>query len=445
MAKNGKNELKELLKIEITEKAPCEKEIAFKLPANDVSAQYDIVLNDVRGAGNVPGFRPGKAPASLVKAKYDKTIRQELVTRIFQSAMERISSENMQIVSYSNPDTPPEVETGKDFEFKMVVNTAPEFEIPDFHKIELPVADIMISDEQVTKEIDVLRERFADFEKSESPAASGDLLKVSYTSALKDEPEFSEGEKYLVSAPESWVWLSDPEMIPGINKALIGAVPGGKVSFKAEFPEDFREKKLAGKNSEYEVEIKEIQRKKPLDSDEALCKRAGVDGIEKLREMIRARLKFEEEMRNTEMIKAKVIDSLLEMVGEFALPPSVLKDEIHNEFMAIAREKVKTEAEVETFKSEKDMHMKAAESGAAKKLRTFFLMRKIAEKENVKVESKDIESYMASASQYYKMNKKELKDRLQANGGIEEVKMSLLVSKVADHLAEKIKARIKNS
>ena len=107
MATNKKSELKELLKIEITEKAPCEKEIAFKLPANDVSAQYDVILNDVRNTGNVPGFRPGKAPSSLVKTKYDKVIRQELVTKIFQSAMERISSEKIQIVSYSPPGTPP--------------------------------------------------------------------------------------------------------------------------------------------------------------------------------------------------------------------------------------------------------------------------------------------------------------------------------------------------
>ena len=445
MATNKKSELKELLKIEITEKAPCEKEIAFKLPANDVSAQYDVILNDVRSSGNVSGFRPGKAPSSLVKTKYDKVIRQELVTKIFQSAMERISSEKIQIVSYSPPDPPPEVDTEKDFEFKMTVNTAPEFELPDFHGIDVPIADIMISDEQVATEIDGLRERFADFVKSESPAAASDLLKVSYTSTLKDEPEFSEGEKYLVSAPESWVWLSEPELIPGINKALTGAVPGGKVSFKAEFPENFREKKLAGKKAEYEVEVKEIQRKKPLDSDEALCKRAGVEGIEKLREMIRARLKFEEEMRNTEMIKTKITDSLLGMVGEFALPPSVLKDEIHNEFMAIAREKVKNESEMENFKGEKDIHMKSAENRAGKKLRTFFLMKKIAEKDNITLEGKDIESYLAGASRYYKMNKKEFKDKLEASGGIEEVKMSLLVSKVADHLVEKIRAKVKNS
>ncbi len=439
MAKKEQKDLKALLTLETSDKSPCEKEITFKLSSADIAHEYSLVLRDVRNTASIPGFRPGKAPEAMMRLKYDKIIRNELLAKIMQTGMEKLADNKVKVVSYSHPEKAPELKMDSDFEYKLIVNTAPEFSIPDYKSFDIEMPEVKVSPEQVDDEIGKIRERYADFGVITSSAQVGDLLKASYTSDAKDKPDFSKVDKMYIESQETWIWLSEPELFPGVNKALSGAMPGDKVSFSSSFPEDFRDKEVAGKTVQYEVSVNEIQRRKPLESDEILCKRTSVENMESLRLVIEQRLIYSQTMHNIEGQREKIIGSLVSAAGDFALPPAILSEQINSEFMAIARTSVKNETDVEAFTKEKDKHMADAKISAERKLRIYFIMSKIAENENIRLEENELESYLGSASKAYKTTKRELKERLEENGGLEDIKMNILITKVADSIIRTIR------
>jgi trigger factor len=267
------------------------------------------------------------------------------------------------------------------------------------------------------------------------------MLKVSYTSDFELPEDASASLKRQVEAESNWLWLNEPELIPGAIKALTGAEKDKEYKFEAAYPDDWRDAELAGKKVNYTVKVLNVQRRKSL-TDEELVEKMKFESVEKMREMFETVAKNQAEQERQKEICDKVYEQLDKKIKEFELPPNILQGQTQNELHRMAQA-IKSEEEAETFKKEIDKHKKEAEKAAAEKMRRTFIMRKIANLENISVEQHEIDGQIKGMSAHYGYKEKEFRSMLEKAGGMEEMHMDMLSAKVAEFIGKEANVKEK--
>ena len=160
---------------------------------------------------------------------------------------------------------------GKEYSFKATIEIAPAFDLPDYKALSVEVPKGEDADKQIAERLASLKEIYADDVKVETEALAGDMLKVSYESDFQPAEDASPSLKRMAKADEAWIWLHDPEYVPGANAALTGVKAGKPASSPLNSPADWREQGLAGKNSQ-------IHREGQRGSAQAARRRRGQTG-----------------------------------------------------------------------------------------------------------------------------------------------------------------------
>ena len=182
------------------------------------------------------------------------------------------------------------------------------------------------------------------------------------------------------------------------------------------------------------MKINEIQRKKPITDDAVLAEKLHMESFDKLKEEIAKSIdaKIKNDRKNA--AREKVLDILMEKVGEIALPKSILEGETEREFSKIANQLVRSEADVEKFKAEKEKHLADAKKEAEKSLKRFFVVRKIADAEKLEVSKEEFDTQIKQMSSYFGYKEKDMLKAIRQNGAIGEIHADLLTGKVLDHI-----------
>ena len=312
---------------------------------------------------------------------------------------------------------------------------APEFEVGDYKSVKVEIPVDAVTDEQVEERVKFYRSAYGNYTEVEGPAQAEDMLKVNYKSDFAAPEDASAAVKRQLEAENTFLWLSEPETIPGCIAALTGAKKDGEYTFEAAYPADYREAALAGKTIKYTVKVLGIQRRNEL-NDEQLAEKARVKSIEEFRDMLRKAMEQENAAKNHNEVLDAVYKKLSDMAGEFELPPNVLQAEIQKELQKIARDTVKSEEDAEKFKKEIDAHRAEAEKAARAALRKTFLLRKIARLEKITLDQKEVDAQLRDMSRYYGYKEKEFRDMLEKNGGMDDLQLDLINAKVLNQLAE---------
>lgn len=431
--------LKDSIAMKCTETQPCQQKVEFTISKETIAAEKKSVLKDFANYVNIPGFRKGKAPAKMIESRYKDEITDELKRRFFSNAFDKVAKDDkFEIVSYGMPNDEemPVIDTDKDFVFTMLFDTAPEFDIPEYKGLKLEAEVSEITDEEISEKVEQYKEMYAEFKAVEEPAAKGDMLKASYSADAGIEEELSPNAQRLLNQEEGWLWLSEPEMIPGLIAALEGAETGKDYTFTAEFPADFREAELAGKKAEYKVTVIEVQKRVPVASEEELCQKMQVESLDKLRESITESMKNEREMMNEQALRESAFEQIIEKVADFPLPPEVLNSEAQKELRNMANTTVKSEEDAEAFKNDIDKHKETAEEAAKAKLVKAFIAKKIASSEEITISENELDTQIELISRYHGMKVTELRKTMEENGSIEDVQIEMLIAKVADFIIE---------
>ena len=432
----SKETLKDLIRTEVSGSEPCVKSVKFTVPVEAVKSETDSMLKEFSKFAQVPGFRAGKTPLSLIKNRFLPRIEAETVKNFFSAAFEKISSdEKFDVISYTFPQAQPEkLEVGKEYSFTIVFNISPEIQLGSYKGIKITVPEVKVEESRIDEELKNLREMYGDFSKVEGPAVKGDMVKVSYKSDFVIPEGADSRLKLLLETPETWAWISDPEIIPGINKVLEGSVPGKDYELISQFPDDFKEKQVAGKKVTYIINTIEIQRRVPISSDEDLVKKVNAKDMSELRERLKSSLEFQEKQKSEAEAKKHILDRIIAEAGEFPLPPAVLSEAENKEFRHIATREVKKESDVEKFKTEKEKHLAEAKKTAAERMRRYFVLRKIAQAEKISIEKDEMDSHISGISKYYGVKEQEFRNQLDSSGGMEDLHMDMLMAKVTDFL-----------
>jgi trigger factor len=414
--------------------------VRVEVESQKVDETFESITKDFRKHAALPGFRPGKAPRDMVLRKYEKDIEDEVKKKLISdSYREAMKEQKLAVLGY--PDIE-EIQFGRGqaLQFAATIETAPEFELPEYKGIPAKREIRSVTDADMERALDALRQQQLDYKTVERPAQAGDIVVVNYTGTSDGKPitDIAPNAKGLTEQKNFWVEMQPDSFIPGFADQLTGAKAGDKRTVNVDFPADFVTPELQGKKGVYDVEIVEVKEKVLPAVDEAFAKSFGAESVEKLREGVRKDLENELEYSQTKNVRGQLIRSLLDRVN-FDLPETTVAEQTRHVVYDIVRENQKRGISREMIEQQKDQIYAAAASGAKERVKVAFILDKIAQKENIKATEEELSRRVVQLAAMYQIPTDQFVKDLQKRNGFSEIYETLRNEKVMDFLQQNAK------
>jgi trigger factor len=417
--------------------APCKKLVRVEVEAKKVDDTFDSVTKDFQKEASLPGFRPGRAPREMVLRKYTKDIEAEAKRKLISEAYKQaVDEQKLDVLGY--PDIEEiQFSRGQPLQFAATIETAPEFELPEYKGIPLKREARTVTDQDMEHALEALRQPQTSFKTVERPAQTGDIVVVNYAGTSEGKPitDIAPTAKGLAEQKNFWVEIGANSFIPGFAEQLLGAKAGDKRTINVDFPADFVTPQLAGKKGVYEVEVAEVKEKVLPPLDDAFAKTYGAENLEKLRAGVRRDLENELTHKQNKSVRNQLVRSLLNRVN-FELPETAVAHETRNVVYDIVQENAKRGVSREIIEKQKEQIYSAANQGAKERVKVAFLLQKIAEKEDIKVSQEEIGQRINLLAATYQIPAEKFLKDLQKRNGLIEIYDQVMNEKVLDFLQQ---------
>jgi trigger factor len=317
------------MKITETNSEALKRSYKIVIPAADIDAKVDGKVKEIAATASLPGFRPGKVPANILKQRYEDSIIGEIIDTTVREAAKQVFDDNE-----VRPAAQPKIEItafdkGKDLEVSMDMEILPEVEEIDFSKLKLEKLTAEITD----AEIDETLSRIAAQSKQTKKAAKtrkakeGDTVVIDYVGSIDGE-EFPGGK-----GEDHNLELGSKSFIPGFEDQLVGAKTGDKIDVNVTFPSEYHAKEYAGKDAVFAVEVKELRVPTESNVDDSLAENLGYEKLDDMKADVKKNLEVGRDGLVRQYLRFKLLDALVEAY-KFDVP-DVLKD---SEYEAIQKQ-----------------------------------------------------------------------------------------------------------
>ena len=430
------------MKVDTRANGPCRVKLIVKAESAETRPDYEEIVTLYVQKGRLPGFRPGKAPRPVVETRYraeiDADVRSRLIGKFYREAIKETKLAAVAVVDVTDVIFSPE--TG--ISFVALVDVAPEIKLPKYKKIPLKVETPAVTDEQVSAQVDRLRNMMARFEDaSTQPAARGDLICIDYTGTCDGKPlqEVAPEAAGIASGVDFWAQVEEPEFIPGLALALEGLKPGDTKEIKVKFEKDFHIEAMRGRKVEYRVQAKNVRRR-ILPSDEDVCQRAGFSNLEELRTRSRKELLAAAEQREQARQQQEVVDFLLKRT-EFDLPESAVAEETNLTMRGMLRNIVGRGATREDIEKNREAILGAATTASKDRVRLRYILSRIAGEEKIQVADAEVDQRLQAMAAQYRMPVEKLRATIEERHGFESLTADIRNEKALAMLVEEAKTR----
>jgi len=403
--------------------------------AQEVDKTFEAVTREFQREVELPGFRPGKAPRELILKRFGKDIEEEVRAKLINESY-RKAVEEQKLDVIGRPDIE-EIQFGRgqSLQFAATIETAPEFELPEYKGLPVRVEARSVTEADVERALDLLRDQQARFQTVDRPAQMGDFVVVNYTGTSEGKPltDVAPTAKGLTEQKGFWIELRSGAFIPGFAEQLLGARAGERRTVNVTFPADFVARELAGRPGVYEVEIVEVKEKVLPPLDDAFAKSFGAENLEALRAGVRRDLENELKFKQSKEIRSQILRLLLSRAN-FDLPESVLAAETRQVVYEIVRENAQRGVSRELIEKEKDAIYAAAAGNARDRVKLSFIIQRIAEKEDIKVSEMEILRRVHTLAALYQIPVQQLLKDLQKRNALIEIYDEIAREKVLEFL-----------
>ncbi|MSU21678.1 MAG: trigger factor [Pedosphaera sp.] len=426
------------MNVTIENLAPCRKLMRVEVDVKDVDSTFDKVTVEFQREVRLPGFRPGKAPREVVLKSYAKRIDDEVKRKLISdNYRQALTEQKLQVIGY--PDIE-EIQFGRGqaLQFAATIETAPEFEVPEYNGLPVKREVASVSDGDVERALGILRDQHATYTDLSRPAQAEDYVVVNYTGTSEGKPltEIAPTARGLTQQNNFWIHIKPGSFIPGFTEQLIGAQAGDRRTVNVDFPSDFVAPLLAGKKGVYEVEIVLVKERMLPELSDAFAITFGTENLHKLRDGVRRDLQNELNFKQSKSLRNQIVHTLLSRVN-FELPETMVTNETRNVIYDIVRENQERGVSKETIDRQKEEIYGVASSSAKDRIKVSFILNRIAEKEAIKVEKEEITRRILSLAQQHQIKPEKLIKQLQERDGIGEIYQQILTSKALDFLETK--------
>ncbi|MFG1331959.1 trigger factor [Xanthobacter autotrophicus] len=407
--------------------------------AADLDAKANAKLAELKGQVKLNGFRPGKVPVAHLKRVYGKTVMSEVIEQTVNETNGKIVEEHGFKLALQPkvklPEEDPQaqglLDGGKDLAYDLEIEILPKIELGNFKDISVEKLVVDVADAEVDETIQRIADANRPFVTREGGyAENGDRVTIDFTGYVDGE-KFPGGEGQDID-----VLLGSNSFIPGFEEQLLGVYAGDNRTLNVTFPEGYAAKELAGKAATFEVTVKSVAAPGPLALDDAFAKTLGQESLEKLKEMVRARIVSEHAGAARQKVKRALLDAL-DATHQFVVPEGLVEQEF---FGVWSRVQEDLAAQNRTFADEGTTEEEARADYrkiAERRVRLGLVLAEIGERNNIQVSEDEVTRAVVERARQFPGQEQQVWEYYRRNPeALASVRAPLFEEKVVDFLLE---------
>ncbi len=404
------------------------------VPEPELAEKREKRLAELSRTMQMPGFRPGKVPMSMVKKRYGSAVAAEIAENAINESSDRLLSERG-----LRPAMQPKLEVkqpgqNSDLEFTVELEVLPEIVLPGLADIALTKPVAAVTDEAVEKALANLAAQRQTFEAVEEPrpAVKGEQLTVDFVGKVGDEA-FAGG-----TASDVAVIVAGDGFIPGFADQMEGMSPGESRTINVTFPENYGSKELAGKDATFDITAKSLAVAKTPEIDEDFAKSLGVESLEELRKTLTQQIEREYAGMTRMKLKRALLDALAER-ADFTAPESLVDAEFAEIWRQVEQEKAAGRADPEDAAKDDDTLRAEYRAIADRRVRLGLLVAEIGRGNNIAVTDQELQRAMFNEAMRYRDQAMQVVEFFRKNPReLERFRGPIFEDKVVDYLLNSV-------
>jgi len=404
----------------------CNHELKLEIPADEVSIEFEKTLKSFINSAKIKGFRPGRAPKDVVKNMYYTEIKESLINSLAPEVIKK-ELKKLEVVPVTSPViTDVSFEEGKPLKLTVHYELWPEFKLPEYKKIKIKKKKKFVSDKDVNKSLEELRERSAQY----IPVVKRGVADNDYV-MIEVKGKDSKTKK-LLPTEKTYVLAGHPDNEKSLNENIMGMKANEEKKFVVNYEKNHPNKKIAGKEIEYSLLVISVKEKKLPEINDEFSKEVGK--FESLKDL-KAEIKKEMSNAKENSAKREISDEIIQKIADkvnFELPESIVQQET----LANLRHFKESRPNQKFNKEELKKIQEDAKRNAERNIKNHLILNKITEKENLDVSEAEITEELKEIAKANNVSLPKVVESVNKSGKKQELKQNLVLKKTVDFLVE---------
>lgn len=416
----------------VTDVSQCQKDLAIEIAVEEVTKAFEKTYDSYMRYVKVPGFRPGRVPRGVVKQRFSKEIKDEVIGNLIPHALEHaIQDHKLPIIGEPHLEEFT-LDEGQPLKFRVKIEVLPEIELKEYKGLKATKRVTKVTDEDVESVIQRWREEAAEFVPVEDrPAKDGDFVSVDLVGKYLDPQAEHEKEDLKAEAVE--IEIGGQASLPEFTENLRGVKPDDVREFRVAYPEDFGSKGLAGKTIDFTATVLAIREKElPEVNDEFAKDSGGYENAQEMHDKIREGLVKNAEADADNVLRENLISQLLDSHG-FEVPNVLVNQQVQSRLQELSHQIKHMGLPPEFLNTINwEERINEAKTAAVRDVRSALLVGRIGQAENVAVGNEEIDEEIESMAARMGLSAEEVKARLTRDEAISSIETKLRYRKALD-------------
>lgn len=411
------------------------RQIDVRLSREKVKEAINKVLAEFSRETMLDGFRKGRAPSDLVYQKYKNDILVEVKTRLIPLTYEdALNEHNIRPVSLPEVSDV-KLEAEGELSYTAKVDTHPELKVSNYKGIKITRAKITVTDKEIDDVLTSVQNINSDFKETSGPIEKGDF-------AVCDVEGFIDGDKIMNKKEKIWIEAKKESSILGLGEELCGLKKEDNKTIDVTFPNNYPDKKYAGKMAKFNVSVKETRKKVLPPLDDEFAKKAGKNTLNELRLDIKKELEDRKELDEKIKMKNQVMEFLLKKIS-FELPGTMVKRQLDVSMKKAEDELIHKGLDKKDVDEKKEVLREKLLPEAKNKIAVYFILDKIAQEEDIQVNEEEVNGWLSYIAAQYNQKIEDVKKYYEEHDLIDGVKEQIREDKTLNFLLDVARVTLK--
>jgi trigger factor len=409
-----------------------QREFVITLEASEIDEKVQSRLREIGKNQKIPGFRPGKAPMSILKQRFGQAVMGEVLERAVSDSSQQVIQERG-LRPAGQPDISVEsFDQGQDLVYRMKMELLPDIEPMDFSQLQVTTQKVEVPDHEVDEALERLASQQKESKPVEQarPAQKGDILVVDFTGEV-------DGEKYPgMEAEDHHLELGANRFVEGFEDQLIGVQPGEEKTVEVTFPEQYMNSQLAGKTAQFHVKVKELREAEPVEINDELAQKFGEEDLNALKERVRDQIRQDYERLTRQRTKRQLLDQLADG-HSFDVPASMVDSEFNAIWQQIEQDRQQGQLDAEDAEKSEEQLQQEYKQIAERRVRLGLLLSEVGRNQQIDVTQEELNKALIEEVQRYPGREREVFEHYQNNqDALQNLRAPIYEDKVIDYILE---------
>ena len=420
------------MNITVTDQEQCKKQLRLEISAETVRAETDKIAADLARKINVPGFRPGHVPKSVVKTRFRKELRDEVLSQLLPHSLgDAIKEKDLKVIGEPSVE---DLKFKDDDSIDVVFNVevAPEFTLSNYKELPLTKRVFKVRDEDVDNVVERYRQSQAELIPVEDrPSQAGDILTVTLNGKVESKDDSEPVED--IRQEDLDIELGAQSVLKGFTEGLSGVRPGDHTTFQVEYPDDYKPEKYAGRRVNFEADVTAVRTKEfpDVDDDFAHSVNEQFNTLEDLRADIRSKLEKEAEQRTEDDFRSGTVEKLVDR-NRFDVPEYVINKQIDARMKTLFRQMAAQGMDPRMLKLDWESIRDGQHERAEREVRGSFILDKIAQTENIDVSEEELSAELKEYAERIGQTEESVRARLTKENSLDSIREQVKHRKALD-------------